>query len=105
MQYITNEELTNLTAGGLSDELSDALRLMTVKMKEHLGSDYLSNEDIDDVVEFCLIKSLRFNPERGKAFNYFTTTILCQFAQIRAMYRNKEKLAQIRVNSRNQKVS
>ena len=97
MQHITNEKLTELVAAGISEDLANALRLMVIKYKEHCSKfgSQLSDEDIEDVVEACLIKSARFNPDKGKAFNYFLTIIGCQFSEIAARVKNRAKLKEL----------
>ncbi len=42
----------------------------------------LDKELNEDLVDICLQKLERYDSKKGKAFNYFTTIILCHLRQI-----------------------
>ena len=46
---------------------------------------------ISDAADLCIVKSEKFDPERGKAFNFFTTIIGCWLRQERAIMKQNSK--------------
>ena len=74
------EDSTNEAAG---QELGSAFLLLVKQLLDYMDGMAVvkTTETIRQCVYSCFEKISRYDPTKGKAFNYFTTIILCQLRQ------------------------
>jgi hypothetical protein len=92
---ITNEELTKVVIAYNDKDLPKPLmRQVFIKLAtftyEHKSYYFECDnpkEVIDGAADLCLEKVQKYDAERGKAFNFFTTIIGCYLRQMKRCYR------------------
>lgn len=82
---MTNDELTKVLESGSTEEIGFAFGELAEQIVEHTPF----REDDSDISDFkqemiliALQKLPKFSSKKGKAFNYFTTIMLCHARQL-----------------------
>jgi len=86
---ITNKELTRLIEAYKKEEINEALlKACFVKIAK-----LFCNEEafVEEVAQLCLVKANKFDPSRGKAWNFFSTIIACYHKQWKRLHENHNK--------------
>lgn len=90
-EYINNKDFEVLIKSHLKDPEDDDIKreiticfyLLSDTILRAFNFKLIDKEDaLQEGVLACLSKVQRFNPERGKAFNWFTTIILNHYRQL-----------------------
>ncbi len=83
--------ITNYQEGkdGASDKLHNVLSVLIAKCNDRFDLK-CTQEELDECLRRCIDKANRFNPTRGKAFNFFITVTL---GILRELYRSRKRLA------------
>jgi hypothetical protein len=77
----------------LQDNLALAFYTLSENLVKYAQFQFIEEDDaIQEGVVICFEKIDRFNPEKGKAFNYMTTCILNHFRQLYRTARNYQEL-------------
>ena len=75
------------------DELADLFYLLAENIIRAFGFKLIDRDDaLQEGVMICLQKLDQFKPERGKAFNYYTTCTLNHFRQLYRGAKNQVEL-------------
>lgn len=75
------------------DRLASAFYVLSQNIVNYAKFDLIDDDDaIQEGVMICFDKADRFNSDRGKGFNYFTTCILNHFRQLYRTARNYNEL-------------
>ena len=80
--YVDNKRFEELIKAYLKDKKSNEVELMSMftRLISNIIDSFGFNVDKDDAIQECfvlILKTLRnFDPQKGKAFNFFTTIIL-----------------------------
>jgi DNA-directed RNA polymerase specialized sigma24 family protein len=90
-EYINNKDFESLIVKYLEDPEDDQIKeeitlcfyILSNAILQSFNFKLIDKEDaLQEGVLVCLQKMERFNPERGKAFNWFTTIILNHYRQL-----------------------
>jgi len=77
----------------LQDNLALAFYTLSENLVKYAQFQFIEEDDaIQEGVVICFEKIDRFNPDKGKAFNYMTTCILNHFRQLYRTARNYQEL-------------
>lgn len=77
----------------LQDDLAIAFYTLSENLVKYAQFQFIEEDDaIQEGVVICFEKIDRFNPDKGKAFNYMTTCILNHFRQLYRTARNYQEL-------------
>ena len=91
--YHLEHERANLEFSDSQKELATAFYTLSEHLVRYAKDIIVDTDDaIQEGVMICFEKIDRFNPEKGKAFNYMTTCILNHFRQIYRTSRNYKLL-------------
>lgn len=75
------------------DDLAFAFKTLAENIAGYAKFSYIEHDDaVQEGVIICLEKVNRFNPNKGKAFNYMTTCILNQYRQTHRNSKNYNEL-------------
>ena len=86
-------ELVMASHKEIQDEITIAFYLLSENIVRYRKFNLIDPDDaIQEGVMICFEKVDRFNPEKGKAFNYMTTCIINHFRQLYRTARNYNEL-------------
>lgn len=88
-----NYQTVNLTYQETQQELAFAFYKLSENIVRYARFNLIDQDDaVQEGVMICFEKIDRFDPEKGKAFNYMTTCILNHFRQLYRTARNYNEL-------------
>jgi DNA-directed RNA polymerase specialized sigma subunit len=91
--YILEYQQASIEFSNSQKELAHAFYTLSEHLVRYAKDIIVDSDDaIQEGVMICFEKIDRFNPEKGKAFNYMTTCILNHFRQIYRTSRNYKLL-------------
>lgn len=82
-----NEQITSELCNAFIELIEKILTLWNKSLKANYGE-----EVIQDILFTCFDKVSNYDPEKRRAFNYFTTIIMCQLRQCYRRNRDYNKL-------------
>lgn len=86
-------QIVDLAFQGVQKELATAFYLLSENIVRYAKFNLIDQDDaVQEGVMICFEKIDRFNPQKGKAFNYMTTCILNHFRQMYRTARNYNEL-------------
>lgn len=96
IEWIAVEEVNTGVAGNfhkVQDELATAFYTLSENIVRYAKFNLIDQDDaVQEGVMICFEKIDRFDPKKGKAFNYMTTCILNHFRQLYRTARNYNEL-------------